>query len=82
MPGWQCYFVSNDRVVGCIGQTGLIASKLSHVETFTESKEWMEKALYALSMLDEEQLESAEEVLDALKRLRSVEVEREPNEKA
>ena len=41
MTGWQCYFVSNDQVVGCIGQTGLITRQLAKVETFSESGVWV-----------------------------------------
>lgn len=32
--GWQIWFVSNDKVVGCVGHTELMTSKLSAVHTF------------------------------------------------
>jgi hypothetical protein len=49
MSGWQCYRVSRDKIVGCIGQSELMTRRISRVKTFTENLIYVE--LLARSLL-------------------------------
>jgi hypothetical protein len=48
MSGWQVYFVSNEKVIGCMGKSMLMTTVLANVGTFNESSKALRIAAESL----------------------------------